>query len=95
MASNDHEATKPISNNVNNSENSALVKQHAQEVAPTVNEKLFEQAIDLGDATAYLKYPRKLNTEQVSILRIHLEATLIALETRNKKMEETKKEQAI
>jgi len=53
--------------------------------------KMFEQAIDLGDVDiAYLKYPRSITLDQVELLRIHLEASLAALEARFKKV---KKEQ--
>jgi hypothetical protein len=52
---------------------------------PPPNDKMFDQAIDLGGVdTAYLKYPRNITSLQIAMLRIHLEATLTALEARQK-----------
>jgi hypothetical protein len=53
---------------------------------PPADENLFSLPIDLGDdATAYLKYPRNITLDQTATLRIWLEASLAALETRLKK----------
>lgn len=46
------------------------------------DDSMFEQPIDLGTSTAYLKYPRGIKTSEIAILKIMLNATLAALEAR-------------
>ena len=67
-------------NNVEPIRTATIVKEHS-------SNKMFEQAIDLGGDEgdiAFLKYPRNIKSEQVELLKIHLEATLAALEARFK-----------
>jgi hypothetical protein len=54
-------------------------------VPPLVNSKMFKLPIDLGEKTAYLEYPRDISTDEISILKIMVDAQLSALEKRQKK----------
>lgn len=56
-----------------------------QQAPPDVNaSKMFEQPIDLGSSTAFLKYPRNITAPEIAILKIMLNATLAAMEARQK-----------
>jgi len=80
----------PVINN-----NTSHINQEAQKLddgktfqkPPVIDDNMFEQPIDLGEKTAYLKYPRNITTDEIEILKIMLDATMTALSARKKKAE--------
>ncbi len=74
-----------INNTENNNGNSEVSDNDLKNKQnPAVPQTIFELPIDLGGNTAYLRYPRNITTAEIKILKIMLDATLTALEARQK-----------
>lgn len=58
------------------------------------DETMFELPIDLGTSTAYLKYPRTINSSEIAIMKIMLDASLAALQARQQQTEKKKAAEA-
>lgn len=67
-----------------NEQNNGGGEQNPPPPIPPKDETNFEVPIDLGAKTAYLKYPRDISEAEIGILKIILDAQLVALAARAK-----------
>lgn len=76
-----------LDGNGNDSNNNEEKPRDNEEKAPPPidSQKMFELPIDLGSTTAFLKYPRNITSDEIEILKIMLDAQLLALAARQKK----------
>lgn len=72
---------------VENDSESTKQKKNNNFQSQDTDDEMFELPIDLGTNTAYLRYPRKIDSSEIAILKIMLDATLTALQARQKQVE--------